>query len=79
MHTAIKTMTMRVEDAVNAITTEPGVVELTRDEGRAMLDERVRRVLDMTLGDFEAAYEAGTLDLSRSDVIGLVLLLPFAR
>ncbi len=64
---------------MNAITTEPGVIELTRDEGRAMLDQRVRRVLGISLGDFEAAYDVGTLDMSRSDVIGLVLLLPFAR
>jgi hypothetical protein len=79
MHTAIKAKTMREEDTVNAITTEPGVIELTRDEGRAMLDQRVRRVLGISLGAFEAAYDSGTLDMSRSDVIGLVLLLPFAR
>ena len=64
---------------MKAITTEPGVVELTRDEGRRMLDERTRRVLDMSLEDFELSYEAGTLDLDRSDVIGLIMLLPFAR
>lgn len=61
------------------ITSEPGVVELTREEGRKMLDERTRRELGMTIEEFEAAYDAGNLDLSRSDVIGLVMLLPFAR
>ena len=61
------------------ITSEPGVVELTREEGRKTLDERTRRELGMTIGEFEAAYDAGKLDLSRSDVIGLVMLLPFAR
>ena len=61
------------------ITSEPGVVELTREEGRRMLDERTRQVLGMSLEEFEAAYEAGTLDLDRSDVIGLIMLLPFAR
>ncbi|MGO9080449.1 MAG: hypothetical protein ACLQDY_15630 [Streptosporangiaceae bacterium] len=60
-------------------TSVPGVVELSRDEGRKMLDERTRRVLGMSLEEFEAAYDAGTLDLDRSDVIGLTLLLPFAR
>jgi len=57
----------------------PGVFVLSRDEGRKMLDERTRRVLGMSLEEFEAAYDAGTLDLDRSDVIGLTLLLPFAR
>lgn len=57
---------------MNPITSEPGVVELTRDEGRKMLDERTRRELGMTLEEFEAAYDAGTLDLDRSDVIGKI-------
>jgi hypothetical protein len=61
------------------ITSEPGVVELTREEGRKMVDQRTRRELDMTVEEFEAAYDAGELDLNRSDVIGLVMLLPFAR
>jgi hypothetical protein len=62
-----------------AITSEPGVVELTREEGRRMLDERTRRELGMSLEEFEAAYNAGALDIERDDVIGLVMLLPFAR
>ncbi len=64
---------------MNAITSEPGVVELTREEGRRMLDERTRRELGMSLDEFEAAYDAGTLDMERDAVIGLVMLLPFAR
>jgi hypothetical protein len=64
---------------MNPITSEPGVVELTRDEGRKMLDERTRRELGMTLAEFEAAYDAGTLDLDRPEVEHLVMLLPFAR
>lgn len=64
---------------MNPITSEPGVVELTREEGREMLNERIRRELGMSLEEFEAAYDAGTLDMDRSDVIGLVMLLPFAR
>lgn len=64
---------------MSPITAEPGVVELTREEGRRMLDERTRRELGITLEEFEAAYDAGTLDMNRSDVIGLVMLLPFAR
>jgi hypothetical protein len=64
---------------MNAITSEPGVVELTREEGRAMLDERTHRELGMSLEEFEAAYGAGTLDLDRDDVIGLIMPLPFAR
>lgn len=65
--------------AMNAITSEPGVVELDREEGRRMLDERTRRELGMSLVEFEAAYDAGTLDLERDAVIGLIMLLPFAR
>jgi hypothetical protein len=64
---------------MNAITSEPGVVELDREEGRRMLDERTRRELGMSLVEFEAAYDAGTLDLERDAVIGLIMLLPFAR
>jgi len=52
---------------MNPITSEPGVVELSRQEGREMLDE------------FEAAYDAGTLDLDQPVVEHLVMLLPFAR
>jgi hypothetical protein len=64
---------------MSPITADGGVVELTREEGRAMLGARTRRELGMTLEQFEAAYDAGTLDMAESDVIGLVMLLPFAR
>jgi hypothetical protein len=64
---------------MSPITADGGVVELTREEGREMLGERTRRELCMTLEQFEAAYDSGTLDMNRSDVIGLVMLLPFAR
>ena len=46
---------------MSPITADGGVVELTREEGRAMLDERTRRLLGMTLEEFEAINEAGTL------------------
>lgn len=64
---------------MNPITAEPGVVELSPAEGRAFLDEKVRRALGMTLEEFEAAYDAGRLDLERPEVLELVMLLPFAR
>jgi hypothetical protein len=64
---------------MNAITSEPGVVELSREEGRKMLGERTRRMLGMTLEEFEAAYDSGELDLKRHEVEHLVMLLPFAR
>jgi hypothetical protein len=64
---------------MNPITSEPGVVELTREEGRKMLDERTRRELGMTLEEVEAADDAGTLDMNRPEVEHLVMLLPFAR
>jgi hypothetical protein len=67
------------ERNMSPITADGGVVELTREEGRRMLDERTRRELGLSLEEFERAYDAGTLDTDRSDVIGLVMLLPFAR
>lgn len=63
---------------MNAITSEPGVYELSRDEGRRMLDERTRRILRMPLEEFERRYEAGTLDLDDPDVFSLVMQLPLA-
>ncbi|MBM7788413.1 hypothetical protein [Tenggerimyces flavus] len=64
---------------MSPITGEPGVVELDRAEGREMLDERTRRLLNLTLEQFEAAYDAGQLDLDDRDVLHLIMLLPFAR
>jgi hypothetical protein len=64
---------------MSPITADGGVVELTREEGRRMLDGRTRRELGLSLEEFEKAYRDGSLDTDRSDVIGLVMLLPFAR
>jgi len=64
---------------MNAITSEPGVVELNREEGCKMLGERTLRMLGMTLEEFEDAYDAGALDMDRPEVQHLVMLLPFAR
>ena len=64
---------------MNAITSEPGVVELNPEEGRKMLGERTLRMLGMTLEEFEDAYDAGALDMDRPEVQHLVMLLPFAR
>jgi hypothetical protein len=63
---------------MSPITADGSVVELTREEGREMLDERTRRLLGMTLEQFEHAYDAGTLP-GTSEVEHLVMLLPFAR
>lgn len=64
---------------MSPITAEEGVIELSRDEGRAMLDAKTRETLGMSLEQFEAAYDAGELDMDDHDVIHLVMLLPFAR
>jgi hypothetical protein len=64
---------------MSPITADGGVIELTREEGRRMLDERTRRELGLSLEEFEKAYRDGTLDTDQSDVIGLIMLLPFAR
>jgi hypothetical protein len=64
---------------MNAITTEPGVIALTRAEGRKVLGERTRRILGMSLAEFERRYDTGTLDLDNPDVFSLVMQLPLAR
>lgn len=64
---------------MSPITTEDGVVELTREEGREFLGRKVRETLGISLEEFEAAYDAGNLDLERPEVEHLVMLLPFAR
>jgi hypothetical protein len=63
---------------MSPVTADGGVVELTREEGRRMLDERTRRQLGMPLEEFERRYDAGTLpDTPQAE--HLVMLLPFAR
>jgi hypothetical protein len=64
---------------MSPITAEDGVVELTREEGREFVGGKTREALGMTLEEFEAAYDAGELDLERPEVEHLVMLLPFAR
>jgi hypothetical protein len=61
------------------ITNEPGVVQLTRAEGREMVDREAQRVLGIGVDELLARYDAGGLDLDDEDVLDLVLLIPFAR
>ena len=61
------------------ITTEPGISELDQEDGRALLEERTQKLLGVSLEEFEAAYDAGTLDLDSRAVRHLIMLLPFAR
>lgn len=64
---------------MTSITTEPGVVELNRAEGRDLVDEEARRVLGVGVDEFLARYDAGELDLDDDEVLSLLLLIPFAR
>jgi hypothetical protein len=64
---------------MTSITDEPGVFELTRDEGRDFVDRESRRVLGVDVDEFLARYDAGELDLDHEDVLALVMLIPFAR
>ena len=64
---------------MSPITAERGIIELDREQGREFLDKKTRESLDMTLADFEAAYDSGELDLAHPQVAHLVMLLPFAR
>ena len=64
---------------MNTTTSEPDVVELSRDQARMMLDERTRRLVGMPLSEFEQRYAAGTLNLGDPDVFSLIMQLPIAR
>ncbi len=57
----------------------PGVEELDRDQGRALVDSEARKLLGMSLEEFEDAYDSGKLDPGNPDVIKVWMLLPFAR
>jgi hypothetical protein len=61
------------------ITAEPGVVQLTRDEGRALVDQEVRRVLGIDVDELIRRFDAGELNVDDEDILDLVMLLPFAR
>jgi hypothetical protein len=64
---------------MTSITSEAGVIELTREEGRALVDREAQRVLGVGVEEFLARYDAGELDLDDEDTLALVLLIPFAR
>ena len=64
---------------MRSITSEPGVVELSRQEGRGLVDRESRRVLGVGVDEFLARYDARELNLDDDDVLALVLLIPFAR
>lgn len=56
--------------------------ELTREEGRALLDEHAREFLGISGAEFMRRWDAGEIDLTGPDhdeVLGVSLLLPFAR
>lgn len=64
---------------MTSITAEPGVLELTRGEGRDLVGRESERVLGIGVDEFLARHDAGELDLDDDDVLALVLLIPFAR
>ena len=55
--------------------------ELTREEGRELLDCEARRYLGMSADEFIQAWESGKFadNADQSDVMYVALLLPFAR
>jgi hypothetical protein len=61
------------------ITNEPGVVQLSRAEGRELVERESRQLLGIGVDELLARYDAGQLDLDDQDVLDLVLLIPFAR
>ena len=63
-------------------TAEQGVEvrELTREQGRALLDKAARRYLGMSGEEFIRRWEAGEFaDDDRYQVVHLAMLLPFAQ
>ncbi len=64
---------------MSPITAEAGVVELTREEGHRLFDERSRQYTGMSGEEFLRRLDAGELDLDDDDVLAVWMLVPFAR
>lgn len=57
----------------------PGVVELTREEGRALFDRHARELLGISGEEFLRRYDAGEFDECAEEVVELRMLIPFFR
>lgn len=58
----------------------PGVRVLTPEQGRELFDRQARRRLGMSGEEFIRAWDAGEFgERDDSDLMGLVMMLPFAR
>lgn len=57
------------------------VVELTREEGLALIDQQARRYLGMSGSEFIEAFDSGRYlnEPERPEVVRVAMLLPFAR
>jgi hypothetical protein len=56
------------------------VVEVTREEGRAMLDQAAREALNMSADEFLRKWDAGEYeDADDPAVTRVAMLIPFAR
>jgi hypothetical protein len=59
---------------------EVEVVEVTREEGRAMLDQAAREALNMSADEFLRKWDAGEYeDADDPAVTRVAMLIPFAR
>jgi hypothetical protein len=58
---------------------EPRPRELTREEGRRLIDQRARRFLGISGKEFRRRYELGELDPDNDHVLGVAMLLPLAE
>jgi hypothetical protein len=61
------------------ITAERGIRQLTRAEGRKLVERESRRVLGIGVDEFLRRLDAGELDMNDDDVLALTMLEPFAR
>jgi hypothetical protein len=62
-----------------AAPSEPTPRVVSAEEGRAIIDERARRFLNMSGDEFRRRYEAGELDPDNDNVLRVALLLPLGR
>lgn len=69
-----------IDDSDEAAREPDGAVQVTRGEGRAILDRQARKYLGMSGEEFARRYRAGQLpDPNRADVIRVAMLLPYAE
>lgn len=69
-----------IERQSSADNLDVGVIDVTLEEGKKVLDDQARKYLGMSGEEFLERYEAGTIeDPDRSEVVRVSMLIPFAK